>query len=130
MNGAGVLLDSVILIDHLNGIPEATKYLKEVGRKGHISPITRAEVLTGLDDQPRQIAAQFLDCFSFLSIDRGVADLAADLRRLHHWKLPDAVQAAVAQHHALRLATRPIDDFNPKRHSFVTVPYTLRKNSP
>ncbi len=125
MNGSDVLLDSVILIDHFNGIPVATKYLKEVGSGGCLSPITWAEVLTGLDNHARQIAVKFLDCFPLLVVDRPVAILAADLRRAHRWKLPDAFQAAIAQHHSLRLATRNTDDFNPKRHSFVVVPYVL-----
>ena len=56
-----------------------------------------------------------------------MADLAAELRRVHRWKLPDAFQAAVAQRNALHLATRNTDDFNPQRHSFVVVPYVLKK---
>ena len=39
------------------------------------------------------------------------------------WKLPDAFQAALAQHHHLRFATRNIRDFLPERHAFVVVPY-------
>jgi len=123
MNGSGVLLDSVILIDHLNGSTAATEYLREVGRAAHISAITWAEVLTGLDGEARRSAARFLGCFRFLPIDRDVADLAATLRRLHGWKLPDAIQAAVAQHHNLRLATRNTTDFDPDRQSFVVIPY-------
>jgi predicted nucleic acid-binding protein len=54
-----------------------------------------------------------------------VADLAAALRRQNRWKMPDALQAAVAKHHKLKFATRDVDDFPPKRHRFVIVPYTL-----
>ena len=123
-----VLLDSCILIDHFNGVTAATDYLKQAGISARVSAITRAEVLTGLAGTARQGAVRFLDCFVFLPIDRAVADLAADLRRSHHWKLPDALQAAVAQHHGLRLATRNTGDFNPKRHTFVAVPYELAPN--
>jgi predicted nucleic acid-binding protein len=126
MNGSdGVLLDSVILIDHFNGIEAATQYLESVGAAGYISAITRAEVLVGLGPAVRRIAARFLDCFVFLSLDKDISDLAAELRRRHKWALPDAFQAATAQHHGLALATRNTDDFNPKRHPFVIVPYNL-----
>ena len=40
-----VLLDSVIMIDHFNGVPPATAYLLEMQGKLAISVITRAEVL-------------------------------------------------------------------------------------
>jgi predicted nucleic acid-binding protein len=123
MSGNGVLLDSVILIDHFNGIVAATEYLHSVGRTAHISAITRAEVLTGLIGDARRNAARFLDCFRFLPLDREIADLAAELRSLHRWKLPDAFQAAVAKRHDLQLATRNTADFDPKRQAFVVVPY-------
>jgi len=125
MNGSGVLLDSVIVIDHFNAIPAATAYLGQIGASASISVITRAEVLTGFEGQPRDLARRLLDCFPLLVIDREVADLAAELRRLHRWKLPDAFQAALAQRHSLSLATRNTDDFDPDRHPFVVVPYVL-----
>ena len=121
----GVLLDSVILIDHLNGVAAATDYLRTLADAGCISAITRAEVLTGLEGAAQRTVRRLLDCFRFLPIDREVADLAAELRRLHRWKLPDAFQAAVAQQHGLQLATRNRDDFNPRRHAFVVIPYVL-----
>jgi hypothetical protein len=125
MSGGGILLDSVVLIDHLNGIEAATDYLRGVGRAAHISAISRAEVLAGLDGEARRAAARFMDCMQFLPIDRDIADLAADLRRRHRWKLPDAFQAAVALHHNLQLATRDTAGFDPKRHAFVFVPYVV-----
>ena len=39
--------------------------------------------------------------------------------------VPDAFQAALAQLHGLKLATRNHRDFPPDRFSFVVVPYTL-----
>ena len=55
----------------------------------------------------------------------GAADLAAELRHAHGWRMPDAFQAAVALRHELRLATRITKDFNPDLHPFVVVPYTV-----
>lgn len=71
------------------------------------------------------MAVEFLDNLPLLVITRPVADLAASLRREHGWKLPDAFQAALAQHRGLKLVTRNTRDFSPQRHDFVVVPYTL-----
>jgi len=120
-----VLLDSVIMIDHFNAVPAATSYLSEMQGKLAISVITRAEVLAGFEGKDRRLARQLLDRFPLLIIDRAIADIAATLRRQNRWKMPDALQAAVARHHKLRLATRDTDDFPPKRYRFVIVPYRI-----
>jgi predicted nucleic acid-binding protein len=119
------LLDSVILIDHFNGREPATRYLAAAGRDSAVSVITRAEVLAGFDAPGTATATGLLDRFPTLTIDRAVADLAARLRREHRWKMPDALQAALASYHGLRLVTRNSRDFPPGRHSFVVVPYEL-----
>ncbi|RME25834.1 MAG: type II toxin-antitoxin system VapC family toxin [Deltaproteobacteria bacterium] len=119
------MLDSVILIDHFNGIDAATEYLRKVIRRASISAITRAEVLTGFPSSSVAIAAKLLDRFRLLPIDGPVADIAAALRRENRLKLPDALQAAVALHHGLLLATRNTKDFPPRRYPFVRVPYRL-----
>jgi predicted nucleic acid-binding protein len=118
------LLDSVILIDHFNGRPEATQFLLE-NRQSAISVITRAEVLTGFDPVNEIPAKAFLSLFTTYQVTEEDADLAASLRREHRWKLPDALQAAVAINHQLTLATRNSKDFDPARHAFVIIPYTL-----
>lgn len=120
-----LLLDSVILIDHFNGRAPATSYLAAVGREAAVSVITRAEVLAGFGPEDAAVAEGLLDCFPTLGIDRAVADLAARLRREHRWKIPDALQAALARYHGLSLATRNTRDFPPDRYSFVVVPYLL-----
>ena len=120
-----IVLDSVILIDHFNDIGPATAYLEQVGETASITAITRAEVLTGFESADVPLAAALLDRFRLLAIDGPVADLAAQLRREYRWKLPDALQAAAARRHGLRLATRNTRDFSPERFAFVHVPYTL-----
>jgi predicted nucleic acid-binding protein len=120
-----VLLDSVIMIDHFNAVPAATSYLSEMQGKLAISVITRAEVLAGFEGKDRRLARQLLDRFPLLIINREIADIAATLRRQNRWKMPDAMQAAVARHHKLKLATRDTDDFPPKRYRFVIVPYRI-----
>ncbi len=117
-----VLLDSVILIDHLNGVSSATEYLRKT-KGASISVITRAEVLSGSAIEP---AAALLDFYPTLPITQQAADVAAELRRKHRWRLPDAFQAALAQMHDLKLATRNTRDFPPERYKFVIVPYVLK----
>ena len=120
------LLDSVILIDHFNGIPAATNYLRSVESTAVLSVISRAETLTGFgNDDERDRAAALLDRFPCLTLDQNIADVAAQLRRQHGWKLPDAFQAATAQEHNLKLITRNTKDFTPDVHDFVVVPYRL-----
>lgn len=124
--GLRFLLDSVILIDHFNGYREATRYLARVGGEAALSVITRAEVLAGFDPDGQTAAAGLLDRFPTLGVDQPVADLAARLRREHRWKMPDALQAALASYHSLSLATRNTRDFPPDRYGFVVIPYVLR----
>ena len=66
-----------------------------------------------------------LDQYILLNLDKTAADTAARLRKEEGWKLPDAFQAALAQLHNTKLCTRNTSDFNPKKHTFVEVPYTL-----
>ncbi|HEY8020308.1 MAG TPA: PIN domain-containing protein [Thermoanaerobaculia bacterium] len=122
---ARLLLDSVILIDHFNGIPAATDYLRESHGRASVSVITRAEVLAGFAAADAGLAEALLDRYPTLGIDRPIADLAARLRRELRWKMPDALQAAVARHHGLHLVTRNTRDFPPERFAFVVVPYRL-----
>lgn len=120
------LIDSVILIDHLNGISKATAFVLGLDPlQTAISVITRAEILSGLDEQGQVSVRPLLDQYQLLIIDKPIADLAAQLRREYGWKLPDAFQAALAQHHKIKLTTRNTKDFDPKTHEFVEVPYLL-----
>jgi predicted nucleic acid-binding protein len=119
------LLDSVILIDHFNGIAAATEYLSEQGAVCALSVITRAEVLSGFDEPTTPLALELLDQFPALPITTEVADLAARLRHSQRWKLPDALQAAVAITHGLALVTRNTKDFRDGARLRVVVPYRV-----
>jgi len=120
------LVDSVIIIDHLNGIDKATRFMLDLDpRQTAISVITRAEILTGIPENGEAEIIHLLDQYSLLIIDKPIADLAANLRRKNGWKLPDAFQAALAKYHKLKLSTRNTKDFQPQKHKFVEVPYSL-----
>lgn len=125
MSGDEVVLDSVILIDHLNGHAAATAYLEGLVGCAWITAITRVEVLTGYDAEARPPVVVLLDGFPMIPVGRELADLAAELRRSHGWRLPDAIQAAAARSHGIRLVTRDVKHFPPDAHAFVTVPYVI-----
>ena len=117
------LLDSVILIDHLNGVQGARAFLTTESLHSAISFVTYSEVIAGSSPKELQRVIPWLDSFPFLGIDSATAKLAGLLRQEHRWKLPDAFQAALAMHHGLRLITRNTRDFPPAKYPFVQVPY-------
>jgi len=118
------LLDSVILIDHLNGVPEAEEFVSGLDpAETAISVITWAEILVGVEKEDEALVRAFLNQFHLLIIDKPIADLAASLRKSHKWKLPDAFQAALSIHHKVQFVTRNTKDFDPTEHDFVEVPY-------
>ena len=121
------LLDTVILIDHFNGIKKATRFLSGLDpNKTAISVITRAELLVGFEKDDVRLKAQTLiDQFTLLPVDKEAADKAAELRPKYRWKLPDAFLAAIALNHGRKLITRNTKDFNPQNHPFVIIPYEL-----
>lgn len=118
------LLDSVIVIDHLNGIILATNWIARHHKQSYLSTITRAEVLVGVEEQDLDTITLFLNQFAILPLVSEDADLAAQLRRQYRWKLPDAFQAALAKRHDLLLVTRNTKDF-PKSCPFVITPYLM-----
>lgn len=118
-----LLLDSVVFIDHLNGVSKATAFIETHARELAVSAITRAEVLAGFSDEDVSAGRSLLDRFRFLPMDVEVADEAARIRRRTRLKLPDAIQAAFAIRHGLKLVTRNTKDFPPRKFDFVRVPY-------
>jgi predicted nucleic acid-binding protein len=119
------VLDSDVIIDFLNGSEAARDFINENFTLCAVTPVTRAEALTGQDPSLVDETAAWLDSFSFLPLDAPSCDLAASIRRTNKLKLPDAFQAAMAMQHKLKLVTRNTRDFPPGKFSFVTVPYKI-----
>ena len=118
--------DTNILIDFLNGMPEAQVATSPYGRRC-ISRITWMEVLAGVKDTPGEdIARTFLAQFDVMEITEDVAEAALTLRRHHvpRLKLPAAIILASARMLGCRLITRNTRDF-PADSVDVHVPYRL-----
>ena len=122
---AKFLLDSTILIDHLNGIASATQWLSKLQpEQASISVITRAEVLVKAAEKWEEVSA-FLDEYNCLSVGPDEADIAAGFRNHYHIKLPDAFQAALARNYELTFVTRDAGDFKKVTDLDVTIPYRV-----
>ena len=119
------LLDSTVIIDHLNGVDLAEVFLRTHAVESCVSVVTVNEVLAGSEPGAVRRHELLLDQFVCLGVDRLTAKASAALRRIHRWKLADSIQAALALTNNLKLVTRNHKDFKPAMHAFVVVPYTL-----
>ncbi len=116
--------DSVIVIDYLNGVPEAGAQLGD-GNDVIISVITWIEVLTGARtaDEHADVRA-VLDRFRILGVTQPIAEEAVRIRRERRLKLPDAIILATAHQLGVPLITRNTKDFDASAPD-ILVPYTL-----
>lgn len=119
-----VVLDSVILIDYLNGIPHAKAELAR-HRAPVISIITRMEVLVGCADAREvSVVEGFLAGFTTIPLEGAIAAEAVRLRRDRRLRLPDAVIYATARCRSAVLVTRNERDF-PTAWPDVRIPYRI-----
>ncbi len=117
------LFDTNILIDFLNGIPQARKELAHYDEHC-ISIVTWMEVMIGADPSVEDETANFLKSFRIVPVDAAIAQSAVGLRRGSRIKLPDAIIWATAQTAGLLLVTRNTKDF-PQHHPAVRMPYKI-----
>jgi predicted nucleic acid-binding protein len=117
------VFDTNIVIDALNGLPEADA---EYGRYERvlISRITWMEVLVGAQDDDVQLRDFLETHFEIIPLDLAVAETAVRLRRTHHMRLPDAIIWSTAQTNHAVLVSRNAKDFNPDWDG-VRVPYKV-----
>jgi predicted nucleic acid-binding protein len=120
----GQLVDTNILIDHLNGITKATREITR-SKDAAISAITWIEVMTGAaSTEEEAILRALLSNFRCLEITREVAERAAVIRRQKRIKMPDAIILATAEVGGRQLVTRNVKDF-PAGTRGVRVPYKI-----
>jgi predicted nucleic acid-binding protein len=123
-----VLLDSDMLIDHLRGYEPARQYLKrfEAGEvAGYLSIITVAELAAGhMRQEAEETKVQhLLALFTHIDLDYAIAWRGGEIRRHYQTRLADALIAATALMHHLRLATRNLQHFTPIEGLQVEKPY-------
>jgi predicted nucleic acid-binding protein len=117
------LFDTNILIDYLNGVPEAQDELDRYDEKA-ISIVTWMEVMVGASLALEAPTRFFLDGFEIIALDNGIAEHAIAFRKASKSKLPDAIIWASAQANGLLLVTRNAKDF-PASDPGVRMPYLI-----
>jgi hypothetical protein len=118
-----VLFDTHILIDYLNGIPQARDEIARYSDKA-ISLITWMEVLVGATPQTEIAIKSFLNDFLTLAIDKTVSEIAVNIRQRRKVKLPDAIVWATALANGRILVSRNTKNFASDEPG-VRVPYIL-----
>ena len=106
------LIDTNIIIYHLNGESVATEWLLSRQDNLAISIITKIEVLSyPFEQEEETLVLKFLNQFELIHISDEIIDATIRLRRLRKIKTPDAIIAATALVHGLCVCTRNIGDF-------------------
>jgi predicted nucleic acid-binding protein len=119
-----VLFDTNILIDYLNGIPQAKLELQRYNDRA-ISVITWMEVMVGASPDTLAGTKALLSGFALLPIDDMVAERAVSIRQTKRVKLPDAIVWATAQVTNRLLVTRNFKDMAEDEPG-VRIPYKLQ----
>ena len=113
---AGLLVDTDIFIDHLRGFRKLA-----AGRdRLHYSVVTRCELLAGKVGSA--VVTELLGPHRELDVNRKVAERAGRIRRETGIATPDALIAATAIEHRLRLLTRNLRDFETVRQLRIRQP--------
>ncbi|MBF0407251.1 MAG: type II toxin-antitoxin system VapC family toxin [Candidatus Riflebacteria bacterium] len=108
------LIDSNIIIYHLNGDAIATNFLERNLEISAISQITYIEVLSfGYSSAAEESQVdELLKQFTVYDINHDISKQALINRKIKKIKLPDNLIVSTAQVHGLTLVTRNIKDFN------------------
>ena len=118
------VFDSDILIDYLQGIPQAKAELA-LYRQPHYSIISFMELHCGAQDDAESRAVDaLLSTLTRVELTENVARRAVELRQTLRLKLPDAVVLASSEIEGCILVTRNSRDF-PKDDPRVRFPYAL-----
>lgn len=117
------LFDTNILIDHLNGAPQADAEIERYEDRA-ISIITWIEVMAGAEADMAEPTRTYLDGYAIVGLEDRIAEQAVSVRQSRPLKLPDAIILATAQATARLLVTRNTRDF-PVDDPGVRAPYVL-----
>ena len=121
-----LLLDTNIIVDLLNGHPQARDYLRTL-KKINVSSITVYEVLaecTGIRSGQLNVAEVLFSNCNVVSVSQSISTRAAGYQR--RWnrkrKMADFLIEATAEELGFKLATRNPRDF---RQVKTVIPYSL-----
>jgi hypothetical protein len=111
-----MLFDTNILIDYLRGRQDAIDLLEAQGTKPKVSVVSTLELYAGVRNRrEEQKAEQLLSQAALLPLTQDIAKYAGVLMRIyeasHGVEMPDAIIAATAEHHGLKLATLNVKHF-------------------
>ncbi len=107
------LLDSNIIIYHLNGDEVATEFILKNIDVSAISRITYIEVLSYdfADNEKRTAVIELLESFDIIDTNKAIAVQCLKNRKIRKIKVPDNIIASTAQVNDCILVTQNIDDF-------------------
>ena len=106
------LLDSNIIIYHLNGDESATEFILSNLNDCAISQITYIEVLSfDFEENDFFDVKELLEYFNVIDISKGIAVQCLKNRKIKKIKIPDNLIASTAQVNDLVLVTANTDDF-------------------
>ena len=106
------LVDSNIIIYHLNKNPIATNFLSKNYKEIAISQITFIEVLSfNFTEEEEQNIRELLSNFDIIDVNKDISNQAIKNRKLKKIKIPDNIIASTSVVNGLILVTRNIKDF-------------------
>lgn len=110
MNGIKYLLDTNCILGLLKATPEVLEMVSLrtlLASECAYSAVTRMELLgyPGITAAEERLIGDRLSKFTYRAITIEIEDVAIALRRARKVKLPDAIIAATAIHHDLKLLT-------------------------
>jgi predicted nucleic acid-binding protein len=113
---AKILVDTDIIVDFLRGHPAATEFIENNAGRMALSAITVAELFCGSrDDGEAAELDSFTQVFPTLSVTGEIARLGGLIKKQfgpsHGVGLADAIIAATATNHCLRLETCNVRHF-------------------
>ncbi len=122
------LVDSNIIIYHLNNEPIATRFLVDSQVDCAISQITYIEVLSfEFSEEEEFLVKKLLEKFNILDVNQKIAINAVKNRKLKKIRLPDNIILSTAQVNNLILVTRNLDDFKFFEVEILN-PFEIQKN--
>ncbi len=121
------LIDTNILIYHTKGSENSIEFIScaIIQKSFNISVITKIEFLGWNRHTPKSFekCKQLVEFSTVYPVDENIANKAIELRRRTNTRFADAVIAATAIIHNLKLATRNVNDFKAIKEVKVVDPF-------